>query len=176
VLLLGVGDPLMRVLLRSTTEMLSGLQTPGKSNLKTYLPSKFVDFCCMSPLMDGLDLIWDFNTSSLRDFDTSMLWDFDTLVLRDFNTSTLLDFDTSTLRDFNTSTLWDFDTSTLWDFYSSSLQDFGTLVLRDFRTSAVQDLDLRELCTLLTSNLPKPISTNPRISCHLSPFKIYGSC
>jgi hypothetical protein len=128
----------------STTEMLLGLRTSGKSNLKTHLPLKFVDFCHVSPLMDGPDLLWDFRTSTLRLLGTS--------TLRRFDTSTLRCFETFTLRRFRTTTL------------------------RLFRTSTLRASDLRKLYALLTSNLLKPISMNPRIGFHLSPFKIYNSC
>jgi hypothetical protein len=66
-------DLMTRGLLRSTDEIFSGLRSLGKSNIKTHFPSMFVDFCRVSPLIDGSDLIRDFETSTLQDFDTSLL-------------------------------------------------------------------------------------------------------
>jgi hypothetical protein len=152
---------------RSTTEMISGLRTSEISNFKTHLPSKFADFCHVSPLMDGSDLLRDFDTLVLRDFDTLGLH-FDALGLQHFGTLALRRF--RTFQYLTSTILWSANSKRGICLHVSLWLGWFRIIL------GVQVSDLRELCALLTSNLPKPISVNPWIDCHLSPFNIYDSC
>ena len=77
----------------------------------------------------------DFETSRLRDIETSRHRDFKTSRLRDIETSRLQDFETSRHRDIETSRHRDFETSRHRDFKTSRLRDFETSRHRDFETS-----------------------------------------
>jgi hypothetical protein len=101
-------------------------------------------YCCVSPLMDGLDSLRDLSSSGFRGFCSST-----TLTLQLFGSLGLQGFSslaTSTLREFDTSALQLFGTSN-----TSTLRLFGisaTSTLREFRVfNNFLMLKLAQFCT-----------------------------
>lgn len=73
-----------------------------------------------------LEDIKGFDTSSLKNFDTSSISDFDLSALQNFDTSGTRDFDLSGLQDFDTSSLKNFDLSGLRDLSFDDLKTLGS--------------------------------------------------